>query len=442
MLPSERQLIRFDLPMSNVVIRAEGLSKYYSLGTIGARTLREDTQRWWAKLRGRPDPCETLSSHGGPSNEDVWALRDVSFQVKQGEVLGIVGRNGAGKSTLLKILSRTTAPTDGRLLIRGRIGSLLEVGTGFHPELTGRENIYLSGAILGMKKAEIGRKIDEIIDFSGVERFVDTPVKRYSSGMYVRLGFAVAAHLEPEILVIDEVLAVGDADFQRKCLSKISQVSSEGRTVLFVSHNLVAVESLCTHGLLLSGGTKLFDGSIDDTLQQYYGIREELSRVSLSKRLDRQGNGQLRFENCFFSTDGVNQVSTLRCGEPAYFHLKYHAISDVSPLLLGFNVYDRDGYILLNFNNVDVNSFSKIFSGAGVLVCEIPAFPLRAGHYHGNVFCGQGKNILDWVQGAFSIDVVDTDFHGTGRLTDQGKFITQYKWRTHAFDTKARSDSC
>lgn len=255
--------------MSDVVIRVENLSKHYRLGTIGGATLREDMQRWWAQLRGKPDPLAPLDGQGRPDGTDHWALRDVSFEVKRGEVLGIIGRNGAGKSTLLKILSRTTAPTSGRAMVKGRIGSLLEVGTGFHPELTGRENIYLNGSILGMRKAEIDRKIDEIIDFSGVERFIDTPVKRYSSGMYVRLAFAVAAYLESQVLVIDEVLAVGDSEFQRRCLSKMEDLGNSGRTVLFVSHQMPAVLRLTTRAVLIEDGKSKLDGPPADVIQQY-----------------------------------------------------------------------------------------------------------------------------------------------------------------------------
>ncbi len=230
--------------MSNTVISVENLSKAYRLGQIGTGTLSRDINVWWAKVRGKPNPMLRLgeTDHGNRDGETIWALRDVSFTVKQGEALGVIGRNGAGKSTLLKILSQVTAPTSGLVKVKGRIASLLEVGTGFHPDLTGRENTYLNGAILGMTKEEVDRKFDEIVDFSGMEQFIDTPVKRYSSGMYVRLAFAVAAHLEPEILVIDEVLAVGDAEFQKKCLGKMGDVAKGGRTVLFVSHNLTAVK--------------------------------------------------------------------------------------------------------------------------------------------------------------------------------------------------------
>jgi lipopolysaccharide transport system ATP-binding protein len=243
----------------STVISVEHLSKTYRLGQIGTGTFTNDLKLWWAKIRGKPNPLLRIgeTDHGNRDSEELWALRDVSFTVEQGEVLGIIGHNGAGKSTLLKILSRVTAPTSGKIKVKGRIASLLEVGTGFHPDLTGRENIYLNGAILGMKQDEIKRKFDEIVDFSGVEQFIDTPVKRYSSGMYIRLAFAVAAHLEPEILVVDEVLAVGDAEFQRKCLGKMGEVAKDGRTVLFVSHNMAAVESLCQNGLLMSKGTVL-----------------------------------------------------------------------------------------------------------------------------------------------------------------------------------------
>lgn len=258
--------------MSETVIRVENLSKQYRLGVIGSNTLRDDVARLLARLRRRPDPTLKVgqsSVHSEQSSEAIWALKDVSFEVKQGEVVGIIGRNGAGKSTLLKILSRITAPTSGHVKVKGRIASLLEVGTGFHPELTGRENIYLNGAILGMKRAEIARKLDEIVDFSGVEQFIDTPVKRYSSGMYVRLAFAVAAHLEPEILLVDEVLAVGDAEFQKKCLGKMGEVAKEGRTVLFVSHNMGAISMLTRQALLLEEGVLQTAGSTDKVVAAY-----------------------------------------------------------------------------------------------------------------------------------------------------------------------------
>jgi lipopolysaccharide transport system ATP-binding protein len=242
----------------STVIEVENLFKQYRLGQVSTGSIAHDLNRWWHTVRGKEDPYEKITGvnnrEDGGSNDYVWALQDINFSVKQGEVLGIIGRNGAGKSTLLKILSKVTSPTKGNIKVKGRIASLLEVGTGFHPELTGRENIFLNGAILGMTKSEIRSKFDEIVAFSGVEKYIDTPVKRYSSGMYVRLAFAVAAHLEPEILIVDEVLAVGDAEFQKKCLGKMKDVSGEGRTVLFVSHNLDAVRSLCANSILLSKG--------------------------------------------------------------------------------------------------------------------------------------------------------------------------------------------
>jgi lipopolysaccharide transport system ATP-binding protein len=301
--------------MSDIVIQVDDLWKKYRLGVLGTGTLSHDFNRWWHRVRGKADPyakvgeadksnakklkteklksedsgsisaCQDVSisafkdgvsafkDFSALSDDEMWALRGVSFEVKRGEILGIIGRNGAGKSTLLKILSRVTAPTRGEVRVKGRIASLLEVGTGFHPELTGRENIFLNGAILGMTKAEIRRKFDEIVDFSGVEKFLDTPVKRYSSGMYVRLAFAVAAHLEPEILIVDEVLAVGDAEFQEKCLGKMKDVAGHGRTVLFVSHNMLAVQKLCKNGLLLGKGSIRASGHIQDILDHYASTR-------------------------------------------------------------------------------------------------------------------------------------------------------------------------
>lgn len=260
--------------MAQTVIKVEDLSKRYRLGLVGAGTLREDLVGLWYKITGKQDPYLNLAEsnvQSQTSNSDhVWALKDVNFEVQQGEVLGIIGKNGAGKSTLLKLLSRVTAPTNGVIKAKGRIASLLEVGTGFHPELTGKENIFLNGAIMGMKRNEISRKLDEIIEFAGIQRYVDTPVKRYSSGMYVRLAFAVAAHLEPEILIVDEVLAVGDAEFQRKALGKMQDVSSgEGRTVLFVSHNMKAVKSLCTRAIMMEHGSVSFEGSPSEAVARY-----------------------------------------------------------------------------------------------------------------------------------------------------------------------------
>lgn len=266
------------------VIEVENLSKQYRLGEVGTGTLSHDLKRWWHKVRGKEDPFARIGEVNDRStkgeSEYVWALKDIHFSVQPGEVLGIIGRNGAGKSTLLKILSKTTAPTTGRIKVRGRIASLLEVGTGFHPELTGRENIYLNGAILGMTRKEISRKFDEIVDFAGVARYVDTPVKRYSSGMYVRLAFAVAAHLEPEILIVDEVLAVGDAEFQKKCLGKMKDVSvNEGRTVLFVSHNMGAIQSLCSKCAFIQNGSLI---KLDQT--------KSIISLYLDKEINKRNN--------------------------------------------------------------------------------------------------------------------------------------------------------
>lgn len=260
--------------MSNTVIEFNNVGKQYILGTIGTGTLSQDLNRWWANIRGKEDPYlkigETNNRTLKGDSRFVWALRDINFKVEQGDVVGIIGKNGAGKSTLLKILSRVTSPTTGDIKIKGRIASLLEVGTGFHPEMTGRENIFMNGSIMGMTKAEIKSKFDEIVDFAGVAKYVDTPVKRYSSGMMVRLGFAIAAHLEPEILVVDEVLAVGDAEFQKKAIGKMQDVSKgEGRTVLFVSHNMAAVKSLCTKGIVIDNGQIAFRGNINNSLKFY-----------------------------------------------------------------------------------------------------------------------------------------------------------------------------
>lgn len=274
----------------DIILKAENISKQYRLGQVGMGSLSHDLNRWWHQVRGKEDPYLKIGDTNDRStkaeSDYVWALQDVNFEVERGEVIGIIGKNGAGKSTLLKILSRVTAPTTGSIKFGGRVASLLEVGTGFNGEMTGRENIYLNGAILGMTKKEITSKIDEIIEFSGCERYIDTPVKRYSSGMYVRLAFAVAAFLEPEILIVDEVLAVGDAEFQKKAIGKMQDISREGgRTVLFVSHNMAAVKQLCTRGIVLENGKVKYDGTIDDALSKYLEMKTIGSKIKIHQQL-------------------------------------------------------------------------------------------------------------------------------------------------------------
>lgn len=322
--------------MSDTVIRVENLSKQYRLGMVGAGTLREDLIGLWYKIRGKEDPYLSLGETNDRSkagNSDyVWALQDVNFEVKQGEVLGIIGKNGAGKSTLLKLLSRVTAPTTGSIKAKGRIASLLEVGTGFHPELTGKENIYLNGAIMGMRRSEISRKLDEIIDFAGVERYVDTPVKRYSSGMYVRLAFAVAAHLEPEILIVDEVLAVGDAEFQKKAIGKMQDVSSgQGRTVLFVSHNMKAVKSLCSRGILMENGQVYLNAGVNEVVETYFqrsglGIsRTEFKEIDIPQP-----------EGFIIRHGKILAQHPIHCGNPVEFNFQIESLSSIS---FHFNIH-------------------------------------------------------------------------------------------------------
>lgn len=291
-------------------LKAENISKQYRLGQVGTGTLSHDLNRFWYKIRGKEDPYlkigETNDRTTKGLSEYVWSLRDINFEIEQGDAVGIIGRNGAGKSTLLKVLSKVTKPTTGKIYNHGRIASLLEVGTGFHPEMTGRENVFLNGAILGMTRKEIKRKFDEIVDFSGVERYIDTPVKRYSSGMYVRLAFAVAAHLESEILIVDEVLAVGDAEFQKKCLGKMNDVTrGEGRTILFVSHNMTAVKELCSKGILLNQGKIDYQGDILNTIIEYQKSSARASSYFYNGNLDEAlGNENIRIKE--FSVSPIN----------------------------------------------------------------------------------------------------------------------------------------
>jgi len=372
--------------MSNTVIKVENIGKQYRLGKVGTGSVASDINRWWHIARGKEDPYLKIGevndrTQKSTSNDLVWAIKDINFEVKQGEVLGIIGKNGAGKSTLLKVLSRVTAPTVGDIKVKGRIASLLEVGTGFHPDLSGRENIFLNGAILGMSKAEIKSKFDEIVDFSGVERYIDTPVKRYSSGMYVRLAFAVAAHLEPEILIVDEVLAVGDAEFQKKCLGKMKDVSGQGRTVLFVSHNLQAVSNLCTAGLLLNKGGLEYSGNIEECIKSYIVSSRDLnlSSVAKSDRLKRT-NGHVIFEEVKPIKNGVENWE-FNFDEDIFISFKAKAEFDCDGLSLYMALkHPYSGEIISNFKTVI--SKQKVSKGNEFkFSVTIPKRTIRTGQY-------------------------------------------------------------
>ena len=329
--------------MSEIVIKVENLSKQYRLGFVGTGSFAHDLNRSWHRIRGKEDPYLKIGEENDRtqkgSSDYVWALRDINFNVKQGEVLGIIGRNGAGKSTLLKILSRTTSPTTGSVKIKGRVASLLEVGTGFHPELSGRENIFLNGAILGMHKKEIERKFDEIVDFSGVERYIDTPVKRYSSGMYIRLAFGVAAHLESEILIVDEVLAVGDVEFQKKCMGKMREVSNkEGRTVLFVSHNMAAVQKLCDTGILLKNGQVNLAGNIDFVVSKYLASGDASQSVyEIPAPLDAPNIAGYAYRLQVEDSNG-NLVNEIAVGKPWQIRIQFKLNKNVNHFIIALGI--------------------------------------------------------------------------------------------------------
>jgi lipopolysaccharide transport system ATP-binding protein len=391
-----------------VVVHAEGIGKQYRLGQMQTsyRLLSEVVTD---RIRSR-----TLRT---PAREPFWALRDISFEVARGETFGIIGHNGAGKSTMLKILARVTPPTEGSLRLRGRVGALLEVGTGFHPELSGRENIFLNGAILGMKRGEIASKFDEIVEFAEVERFIDTPVKRYSSGMYLRLAFAVAAHLEPEILIVDEVLSVGDLAFQQKCLGRMESVAGEGRTVLFVSHNLPAVSKLCPRSMLLAHGSKVTEGPTRDVIEEYVAASRRDAAIPLGERTDRQGNGRLRFEEILLMS-GSEVVDSPQSGHDVEVVLRYRT-QDGRPVprpQLGISIYTILGDLMLNLQSDSAGSPIEELPAEGEIRCRLPRCPLPAGGYTVNILAAIGDEILDWVQRALEFSVIEGDFFGSGRM--------------------------
>jgi lipopolysaccharide transport system ATP-binding protein len=424
--------------MNNTVISVEHLTKVYRLGQIGTGTLSHDLNVWWAKMRGRPNPLLRVGDvdHGNREGEELWALRDVNFTVEQGEVLGIIGRNGAGKSTLLKILSRVTAPTSGKIKVKGRIASLLEVGTGFHPDLTGRENIYLNGAILGMNRREIERKFDEIVAFAEIEKFIDTPVKRYSSGMYVRLAFAVAAHLEPEILVVDEVLAVGDADFQKKCLGKMGDVAKEGRTVLFVSHNMTAVEHLCERGLLLKEGKITENSNIGEVIRDY------LSNIQV-KKAHNSSTPHVIYENKDPSGDfAILSIETLDQMKNPKEHIftwdvvdlkvRYLAARAVKNASLVIKIGDYFGNTLMLLSTQpDSKVPMNIEKGEGIGHCIIENLPLSGGEYP--LGCGlaiPNKEWLCWDENLTMLSVKPKDVFNSGLapINSRTLLAIPHKW--------------
>lgn len=404
--------------MGSIILKAKNISKQYRLGLVGTGTISHDLNRWWHKVRGKEDPFLKIGDANDRStkaeSDYVWALKNINFEVKTGEVLGIIGKNGAGKSTLLKILSRVTSPTTGEIKTNGRIASLLEVGTGFHPEMTGRENIYLNGAILGMTKSEITSKIDEIIDFSGCERYIDTPVKRYSSGMKVRLAFAVAAHLEPDILVVDEVLAVGDAEFQKKAVGKMQDISKgDGRTVLFVSHNMAAVKSLCSRGIVLDNGEISFTGNVDDCINYYL---KKYSYSGINKDCIKKGPQNIFVKDINFLSDGKPIMAT---GKP--LDITFNLSGDLkllgNYLRLDFKIDDiyknRIAWFSSSINaKVDKTKVSK----DNKITFRLKKMPLNVGQYNLSYVLYANHEVQENAQEYLNFDVLEGTFYNNSTI--------------------------
>jgi len=413
------------------ILEFRNISKEYVLGS----TVRRHENFREVLVRTLQSPLRLFHrGHHNPFREErFWALRDISFDVNPGDVIGIIGPNGAGKSTLLKIMSRITDPTEGHINIRGRLASLLEVGTGFHPELTGRENIFLNGAILGMRKTEIVSKFDEIVAFSEIERFLDTPVKHYSSGMYVRLAFAVAAHLNPEILVVDEVLAVGDMAFQKKCLGKMSEVSQGGRTVLFVSHNMVAVENLCHRGIVLGQGKLTFNGTAKEAINFYLnsvsgeGSQGHVIDLENARRADLLKPRLL--QKMEFYTDDIPMKGFLPMGAPLKIrvHFPLSEPADNFQIGIGFNnMFGQRIFTAHSRFEPDRSHGKRV--GPQIFVCNIPSLTLVPGRYTLRVWMDIGPDQVDLVDDAALIQVIESDYYGTGRVPWNGTFVLKHRW--------------
>ena len=406
--------------MKDIILKAANISKQYRLGQVGTGTLTHDLNRWWHRIRGKEDPYlkigDTNDRTTKATTDYVWALQDINFEVERGEVIGIIGKNGAGKSTLLKILSRVTAPTTGSIKFGGRVASLLEVGTGFNGEMTGRENIYLNGAILGMTKKEITTKLNEIIEFSGCQRYIDTPVKRYSSGMYVRLAFAVAAFLEPEILIIDEVLAVGDAEFQKKAIGKMQDISKKGgRTVLFVSHNMAAVKSLCTRGIVLENGGVVFEGDVDEAIDYYLSLNLDGKIFGLKESgfydIRNHPNKSIKNEG-ILSVEilcDTRRTSTLVTGSLVEFKFSYKTKYKYKEGVLGIVIKDSNNTEIVGLNNRNTGDQLNLEGTEGSITMTFPIFRLiKSNHYSVDIYFGDKENNVDTIIDAFSFDVLKT----------------------------------
>lgn len=410
------------------------MSKKYRLGTIGMSSLREDLSRWWNKSSkdqqwhdSNSGKAQTEKSNKINKNE-FWALNDLNFSIGKGEVVGLIGPNGSGKSTLLKILSRITEPSSGEVTVRGKVSSLLEVGTGFHPELTGKENVYLNGAILGMTRKEVDFKFDEIVDFAGIVDFMNTPIKRYSSGMTVRLGFSVAAHLDTDILIVDEVLAVGDANFQQKCINKMEGIASSGKTIIFVSHQMNMIESLCSNCFLLSDGLLKQTGSpkiiIDEYLKTVFPS-QSISQ-SIEKRNDRQGTNEIIVSKIKVQNEKTLIPNVIRAGEDTTFEFKFSKIKEVDfnslrNISFSANIDNENNQRLamMSSNAISLELDLKKVIEQG-LILNIHKLPLMPGTYFLTTFLGNQENIIDWVISAFKFNIIESDFYSTGRLQEKG----------------------
>ena len=420
--------------MSDVAIRIEGLGKRYQLGQRESyKTLRDgisnvatDTIRRFRNA-GQSKPRANNNAHPRDDNH-IWALRDVSLDVGQGEIVGVIGHNGAGKSTLLKILSRITSPTEGRVVLRGRLGSLLEVGTGFHPELTGRENIYLNGTILGLTRADIKRKFDEIVAFSEVEEFLDTPVKRYSSGMHVRLAFAVAAHLEPDILIVDEVLAVGDAAFQSKCLGKMGDVAREGRTILFVSHNMNAIQRLCPNSVLFEQGRLVASGSTRDIAGGYLssGIRNSLPDTWIdASYMRRSGSGAVSVQELQYRSDNPDVQFRPYPGGPLEVTLKIFSDAPRTINSLALTLYDKHGTKLINADTLSLGQSTELDRGVNLVKLNIDALHLNPGSFTLGWWLGNhAAELFDFCESSISLDLIDNQTHRLGIRPSSDGIVT------------------